>query len=286
MNLFNLTATCCTVAALVCGSADAHETTNLLPSVEAQICQGRIEAESSMLHLSADWYIEWPVAVSNASSKALGIIQRQMIDDSFGPLLGEEPTQTVSRLYNDPDKALQLLFSRAYSKLNVSPEEDSYTARALDFNAYLRIRFAHAGYVGYVLEGLENEGGNGCHSYVKARVLSLATGRALIESDFMTPSGLAAFPKVFFDRITGKENAQYRVIGDVGDAAVALGNFVIEPGGIRWWLRAYSVFPGGAGVQDELMTWQELKPFLKPGKSQELKAIFARPVVQVNVKGG
>ena len=269
----------CFAVALTGRSIHARETTNLFPNVTARICEGKIVTEFSPLWVHATWRIEWPEAISNVSRQVLGIIQRQMIDDCFGSMArngcgGED--KKVSEVYSTPDRALQLVFSRAYSKLDVPPEDDHPTLRVFDFIANLKIHFVNAGYMGYVLKGYENEGGNGCHSYVVANVLSLTTGQLLKESDFMTHSGLAAFPKAFFDRITYNEAVRSFVIGDVNDATAGLGNFVIVPEGIRWWVPAYSIFAGAAGVQDLLMTWQELKPFMKPGVENVFQAIFVK----------
>ncbi|MEI6210743.1 MAG: hypothetical protein WCR06_03880, partial [bacterium] len=49
------------------------------------------------------------------------------------------------------------------------------------------------------------------------------------------------------------------------------GNFMIEQNGIRWHLPAYSVFCGADGVQNALVTWDELKPFF--GDPNYLKAL-------------
>lgn len=49
------------------------------------------------------------------------------------------------------------------------------------------------GYLGYTLQGLENEGGNGCHSYTIARVISLTTGECLRESDLILTNKLTKF---------------------------------------------------------------------------------------------
>lgn len=271
-----LSAIFCSVA-LMGGVVCADGTTNLSPTVEAQIYEGQIRSKSLGMFVLAEWRIEWPEAISGVSSDGLDAIQREMIDDCFGSLVtgrsGWEG-KSVSQVLPTPDKALQLVFSRAYGKLDVSPEEDRPSMRSFDFQANLTIRFADAGYIGYVLEGYENEGGNGCHSYVSANVLLLETGRRITEQDFMTPAGMEAFPKVFFDRISRQPHANKYVIGDENDAKAAFGNFMFESEGIRWWLPAYSIFAGAAGVQDLLMNWQELKPFLKSGKDKEFKGIF------------
>lgn len=268
----------CAVA-LLGGVVHAEGTTNLSPTVKAQIYEGQIRSKSSGMSVDAEWRIEWPEAVSGASSNGLAVIKRQMIDDCFGTLVmgrcGWEDKR-VSQVYPTPDKALQLVFSRAYEKLDVPPEDDRPSMRDSGFIANLSIRFADAGYMGYVLDGYTNEGGNGCHSYVSASVLSLATGCPLQESDFMTPAGLKAFPKVCFDRVSKKPDVKDYVNGNETDAKAALGNFVIEPEGIRWWLPAYSVFAGCAGVQDMLLSWQELKPLLMPGKDEVFKGIFTK----------
>jgi len=264
----------CAVA-LLDGFACGYGMTNLSPTVKAQIYEGQILSDSSGMGVHAEWRIEWPEAVSGASSNGLAAIKCQMIDDCFGSL-GVGGDKKVSQVYPTPDKALQLVFSCAYGKLDVPPEDDILSMRAFDFRAILTIRFADAGYMGYVLEGYENEGGNGCHSYVSANVLSLETGRRITEKDFMTPAGMEAFPKVFLERISRKPDASMYVIGDETDAKYVFGNFIIEPEGIRWWLPAYTVFSGVAGVQDLLVPWQELKPFLIPGKDQVFKGIFTK----------
>ncbi len=269
----------CFAATFPATPASTAEMTNLFRTVRAQIYEGQINSESSGMSVHAEWRIEWPESFSSASSKGLAVIQRQMIDDCFGSLVmgrcGWED-RSVSQVFTTPDKALQVVFSRAYEKLDVPPEDDSLTMRAFDFGANLTIRFAASGYVGYVLEGYENEGGNGCHSYVIARVLSLATGLEVTETDFMTQKGLASFPKAFYDLIIRKGDVRECLIGTEDDTKAALGNFVFEPEGIRWWLPPYSLFAGAAGVQDMLMTWKDLKPYLKSGKERDFKAIFAQ----------
>lgn len=254
--------------------AVALETTNLFGTVTAQLYEGTIVAEFPSGHVWAEWRIEWPEAVSGGDKIALGAIRRAIIDDCFGSLI-EDSDKKASQRFPTPDKAVQHVFSRAYGKLDTGTGDgdDSFSMHSFDFAANLQIRFAGAGYIGYVLRGYENEGGSGCHSYVTARVFSLATGRPVKEADFMTPSGAEAFPKAFYDAITRKEGVRDFLTGAEDDAKRALGNFVFEPEGIRWWLPPYSLFAGAAGVQDQLMTWKDLRPFLKPGKEQELKAV-------------
>lgn len=225
-------------------------------------CKGALSSEFATLGINAAWQIDWPERITHVSPRIMTSIHEQICADTFG-LLSEDSGQdeggvVAARL----DYAQIHLFRRAADM--VKEPEDSHCARALDFHAHLNVLFVTDGYIGYKMNGLHNEGGNGCHSFVIARVLSLASGRPLSASDLIATNRFSAL----YAHIVNKACAEVDVKPfdsepnyNPADRFFDSANFMIEPEGIRWYLSPYSVFSGCAGVVDTLVTWDELKPF-------------------------
>lgn len=238
----------------------------LLPAVAQDVtittCKGDIASSFKTLRINARWEIDWPECVNHISPHAMTAIRKQICADTFG-ILSNDGDEDMNGLFAERlDYAQLALFRRAV--IMVAETEDMPCMRALDFHAFLKILFVTDGYIGYRLDGCHNEGGNGCHSYVISRVLSLATGRPLYESDLIATN---RFPELYahivrkacgdVDVKPFDSEPKYSPQSRLFDTCT----FMIEPEGIRWFLPPYSVFPGCAGVVDSLVTWDELKPF-------------------------
>ncbi|MEI6149378.1 MAG: DUF3298 domain-containing protein [bacterium] len=231
-------------------------------AVTLTTCKGKISSSFGTLGINAEWAIDWIDRATHIPPVVMTAVHKQICADTFG-LLSEDSGQdeggvVAARL----DYAQIHLFRRAADM--VKEPEDSHCARALDFHAYLNVLFVTDGYIGYKMNGLHNEGGNGCHSFVIARVLSLASGRPLSASDLIATNRFSAL----YAHIVNKACAEVDVKPfdpepnyKPSDRFFDTANFMIEPKGIRWYLSPYSVFPGCAGVVDTLVSWDELKPF-------------------------
>ena len=256
-------------------------------------CEGKISSEFESLWINAVWKIDWPERVSHIQPHVMTIVRKQICADTFG-FLSWKYNEMENEKDKDQDKDKEMrdilcserldyaqldLFRTATEK--VAETEESFCARLreLDFQAFLEILFVTDGYIGYRLDGYHNEGGNGCHSNVIVRVLSLTTGNPLRESDFIATK---RFPDLYA-HIVSKACAEsgftsfdlmpnYKPSDSLFDSA----SFMIEPEGIRWYLPPYSVFPGGAGVVDTLVTWDDLKPFFtEPGYWNAFRQLLA-----------
>ncbi len=253
------------------------------PVITVKACEGAIKSDFETLTIDAEWKVAWPVQAEGVPVAAMDAIRKQICADVFGGLF-EDGKEPADALYSERlDYAQLALFRLAVGK--VEETEDSFTARALDFRATLKVTFASDGYIGYRLEGYHNEGGNGCHSYVTARVMSLSTGAVLRESDFIATNRFSELYALIVKRACeGKKTSPfdpppaYDPKCRLFDAAC----YMLEPEGIRWYLPPYSVFPGCAGVVDALVTWDDLKPFFREaGYCNAFRALnFAARVVR------
>ncbi len=225
-------------------------------------CKGKISSSFGTLGINAEWAIDWIERANHIPPHVMTAVRKQICADTFG-VLSDNDSETRTGLFSERLDYAQLGIFRRAAEM-VAETDDSPFMRSLDFHAYLRILFVTDGYIVYRLVGYHNEGGNGCHSYVTARVLSLTTGKPLRESDLIPTNRFAQLYTRIVEKACEKEETapfdpkpEYNPQGHFFDS----GNFMIEPQGIRWYLSAYSVFPGCAGVVDTLLTWDELKPF-------------------------
>lgn len=241
-------------------------------------CAGSIKSDFATLNIDAEWDVEWPYKMDGTSSSTLKKIHKQICYDSFmEPILGYSEG-SANEIPARADFAQVYLFKKALKK--VSEREDSFCARSFDFVANLKINFVTDGYIGYTLKGLANEGGNGCHSYTIARVISLTTGKCLRESDFILTNKFSKLGNFIVKKSLAETKREpinsipgsFFKTADLSDDAVARGsenmstffdngNFMLEPEGIRWYIPPYAVYPGCAGVVDVLITWDELTAY-------------------------
>lgn len=241
-------------------------------------CAGSIKSDFATLNIDAEWDVEWPYKMDGTSRSVLQKIQKQICYDSFvAPTLGFSEDATNDMPVR-ADFAQAYLFKKALKK--AEEREDSFCKRSFEFAAKLKINFVTDGYIGYTLEGYENEGGNGCHSYTIARVISLMTGKRLRESDFILTNKLSKLGNFIVNKSLAETKSEpinsipgsFFKTADLSDDAVARGSenmstffdngkFMLEPTGIRWYIPPYAVYPGCAGVVDVLITWDELAPY-------------------------
>ena len=225
-------------------------------------CEGSIKSDFATLNIDADWDLEWPYKMDGTSSNALQGIHKQICYDAFLSSTLDFRDDATNEIPARADFAQVILFKIALEK--VCEREDAFPARSFVFSADLKINFVTDGYIGYTLRGYENEGGNGCHSYIIARVISLTTGRCIRESDLILTNKLTKLR----DYIVKKSAAEFKVEPDslFNGSFFDGGTFMIEPDGIRWYIPPYTVYPGCAGVVDVIITWDELTPYFESRK--------------------
>jgi hypothetical protein len=230
--------------------------------------KGQIKSNSGTLNIDAKWDIEWPEDIPGVPTQVVNAIRTQIGLDAFIYPCTQDPVERGILASAELDRAQLCLFRIAYDK--VKTYDESCAKRAFTFMADAKITFVTDGYLGYRLNGYENEGGSGCHSYTVARVISLTTGRPLLESDFIPTN---RFP-MLLDYIVKQVHAREKLTQTTTPPRPVFdaGCFMIETKGIRWYLPAYSVFGGAAGVQNILVTWDDLEPFFRdPGFLKALR---------------
>lgn len=226
--------------------------------------------------VNVSWRVEWPESGAGLSPAGLAEVRADLLSAAFGPLPLEPRPRTL-------DEAAAATLALAAEKESAARRPGAgVTEGALSFVADLKLAwpFGRPGVLALsklaesldpsprpvlvaVNEGYENEGGNGCHSYTVARVYALPSGRRLLEEDYFKPDAL----KALFDLIVRRATA---ALPDTRpfDAAQrstwpGRGNFAVEEKGVRWYLPAYSLFAGCAGVTSVFVSWADLKPWLQ-----------------------
>jgi hypothetical protein len=234
----------------------------LADEIQVKNCSGIIKSKFETLGIDAKWDIDWPCEMPGTKENVLQKIQEQICYDAFiSSTLGSRKESTNVVPWR-ADSAQLYVFKKALEK--ASEQEESFQARAFDFGANLKINFVTDGYIGYTLQGYENEGGNGCHSYTIARVISLTTGKALLESDLLLTNNFIKLRDFIIKKSVAKSKVDPKNL-ETGDFFGG-GTFMLEPDGIRWYIPPYIVYPGCAGVVDVLLTWDELAPYFASKK--------------------
>ena len=249
------------------------------PDITVKPCKGMIKSTFETLTIDAEWNIDWPVEIAGASEVVVSAIRRQICQDALVQPFGGGWDESESNSYDRIDYAQGGLFRSVLRKVN--EKEDSYLTRALYYRADLKISLLSDGFLGYTLNGCQNEGGGGCHSYTVVRVISLSTGRPLIESEFIPTNNFPALIRKIIKNVCTARKIEVLQPDELPEI-MDKGNFIIEKKGIRWYLPAYSVFCGADGVQNMLVTWDELRPFF--GDPNYLKAFQKMDLSQKKVK--
>ncbi len=265
----------------------ANLTTSLYAENEVTLktCEGCVKSSFNNLGLDIDWNIDWPDNIDGVDKNVLTAIRRQICRDVFTDPFYDHKSKTAPMRYDAPDQAQRYLVYKALFKIREQAN------RYLDYHAKLKICLATAGYLGYTIDGYHTEGGNGCHAYSINRVFSLNTGKLLSEHDFFDTEKYAQLNRHIVDKACKEQNspplppemAPYSKV--MSDGLFENGNFMIEPGGIRWYIPPYSVFCGAAGVVDTIVPWDNLKPFFfDPNYCDALKnlAFTARTVKRIH----
>jgi len=233
--------------------------------IQVKNCSGIIKSKFETLAIDAKWDIEWPCEIPGTKDSVLQKVHEQICYDAFISSTRPSLAGSTNVIPYRPDSAQLFVFQVALEK--IEEREESFAARAFDFGANLKINFVTDGYIGYTLHGIENEGGNGCHSYTIARVISLTTGKCLLESDLILTNNLTKLREFIFKK------AAKEIKRDPGDIFFGsffdCGTFMVEPDGIRWYIHPYSAYPGFVGVVDVLITWDELTPYFASKKYLE-----------------
>jgi hypothetical protein len=225
--------------------------------VKIEKCSGIIKSNFDTLDIDATWDIDMPYVIPGTTKSVLQKIQEQICYDAFtSHTVAKSRGKSANVVPWKADSAQLYVFQVALQK--VAEQEESFSARSFDFKATLKVNFVTEGYIGYTLKGYANEGGNGCHSYTTARVLSLTTGKHLVETDFILTNKLMELRNFIIKKEGGPDVETY--IRSEG-TFFGEGTFILEPKGIRWYIPPYSIYPGCAGVVDVLVTWDELKPY-------------------------
>ncbi|MDX9795049.1 MAG: RsiV family protein [Kiritimatiellia bacterium] len=262
------------ILALIAATAASH--LFAAGEITLRTCEGCVKSDFDSLGLDIDWNVEWPETIDGVGEKVLTAIHRRICLDVFTEPFYDRDSKKPPMHYDRPDQAQRYLVYRALFKIREQAD------RYLDYHAKLKICLATSGYLGYTIIGCHSEGGNGCHDYSISRVFSLNTGKLISEHDLFDPENYDPLNRHIVAKAVKEKNTStmpeevsaYRDVMSRG--LFDDGNFMIEPGGIRWHIPPYSVFCGADGVVDTLVPWDDLKPFFRdPGYCDALKNIAA-----------
>ena len=231
---------------------------------------GRAHGEHYGSDVSGGWSVEWPEPSMGLDDGMLEVVRRRMIVLAFsGNYWGydeENPPKTLA----DAEAAFKAELRR---RLDCRRIEDYHICSHWNFvvDAKVGLPFGLKGgkawYARPVIcltnDGYANDGGNGCHSYFVAEVISLADGRRLGAADYFAKDKLDALGQLAFVKMLEQNKLSIEDTFEQHETKVSAADLVMTVGsdGVTWTFPAYSVMAGCYGVLSATIPWRELEPY-------------------------
>lgn len=231
---------------------------------------GKAHGGYSGSNVSGGWSVEWPEPAMGLGDDILEAVRRRVVEIAFaGNYWGydkENPPKTLS----DAEAAFKAELRR---RLRCDGADENHICSHWDFvvdaKAYLPfgLEGGEAWYARPVMcltnDGYANDGGNGCHSYFVAEVVSLADGRRLCASDYFAVDKLDALGRLAFVKMLEQNGLSIDDTFEGHDTKVSADDLEMTVGseGVTWTFPAYSVMAGCFGVLSATIPWGELEPY-------------------------
>ena len=97
-------------------------------------------------------------------------------------------------------------------------------------------------------------------------VFDKQTGRSLTEEDLLAPGYADPLTALLYGRIIENLDKEDESLAELveKDWVTANGNFSVGADGVTWYFQPYEIGPYALGVVTATLSWEELKPLLKP----------------------
>lgn len=224
---------------------------------------GRFSHDRDDVCISAQWDIEYPIAVEGLDEATVEVLRQKITGDCYG---NEEITEQGELI--TPASLLKEL-SHTFTLSKSQPPGTSLSLGAFDFTAKVRLVFVARKWLGYDYNGYYNRGGCGCHARRILRVLSIPELKPLQETDFLLPDRIAEFHAVLVECI--REAGKIQEVAF--DVETSVPSFMPRKNGMEFCYPAYTLFAGWRGIRSHTISWEMLKPYCRPERWAELKAL-------------
>lgn len=221
------------------------------------------------------WTIAWPEEKSGLTTNALAKVRRAIVEGAFGQMGPEsevighgERIEMVEEHYKKVARELWACSDRA-SPSHVCSRWTFVADVKLDYPFGLKggEEWYEKPVLTFINTGYENDGGNGCHSYVRVGVFSLPDGRALGEGDFFRADKMNELFRLVLERLILENDIDKADILEKNIAKIEyvpdMFEFFVTSDGATWYANPYAIFPGCQGVTSVTLPWSELYPYLK-----------------------
>ena len=241
---------------------------------------GRAHGEHYGSDVSGGWSIEWPEPSMGLGADILDVVRKRIITIAFsGNYWGYDagnPPKTLA----DAEAAYKAELRKRLDCRRMDACIGGCDGIACDhicshwnfvIDAKVGLPFGLKGgeawYARPVIcltnDGYANDGGNGCHSYFVAEVISLADGRRLSAADYFAKDKLDALGHLAFVKMLEQNKLSIDDTFEKDATKVSAADLAMTVGndGVTWTFPAYSVMAGCYGVLSATIPWRELEPY-------------------------
>lgn len=215
--------------------------------------------------------LEWPEDKIKLPKPILQEVRRTILKMAFNTEIKEDITNKT--LDNEKNK----LQEEFYSNYRCNPAEElhlcSYLNRSADVKLDIPFGLEPSADIKWYSQPVvcisntsyENDGGNGCHSGYKSKIIRISDGKFLTLGDYFAVDQLAKLEKFVWKSLLKSNNFKE---SDAFDKDKTKLNFApnyaeILPtkDGMKWFFAPYSIFPGVFGITSVTIKWEELDDF-------------------------
>ncbi len=220
------------------------------------------------------WDAEYPVAIPGWSMAELEALWQKIDEYCFLPSFCSEE-------YYESAKPARPAFvlGRVVERLTSAETGETTRHYSLDVIAEVKIPFASKDWVGFVFDGYENEGGNGCHALGMLAVRDRKTLEPMpLEWFVRDVPGLKRHVLQSLATKLAAEDEDFSEREALLEKVESTPSFIPTPEGVRFRYASYEVLPGYYCLPEVTVPWRELIPFCDANRLTELNALsFPRP---------
>jgi hypothetical protein len=211
--------------------------------------------EDDKVSVSVKYHISLPAATDDA----MKAVRKAVLAAAFGGL-GYGPAKL-------PDTDSLTDAAKTFMEAEKKIPADVIPYRR-EFSVTVKTGEEKGGCLAVAVDGYDNNGGNGCHSFARRFLFDAATGKRVTEADFMKPG---AFSK-WAEAVRAKYKADDKDHWKLWEVKEYPHDFTVETDGIRWKWPAYTLGPGCDGLPETFFSWDELAPLADDTALAKLKA--------------
>lgn len=235
---------------------------------------GEDEVELRGSNVDCMWSIAWPEEKSGLSTNGLKKVRKAIVNAAFGATCCDAETWKPGETIEE----VEAYYKREARELWACKDRDDpqHFCSRWSFVADVKLDYPFGMKGGeewyekpvltFINTGYENDGGNGCHSYVNTGIYALPDGRELNERDFFRADKMEELFALVLKRFLSDNDLDEEdtIDKDLSKAELKPGelNFLVTSEGAVWYMNPYHLFPGYRGVTSVTIPWSDLYPYL------------------------